>query len=366
MTIPARALITLIAAVVVIGPPALARQCPPAAPSELDATDGDFCDHVALSWNTVGGASWYEVWRSLGTDYNQASLIGTPVTTTFNDSAVIPGTHYYYWVTAWRVPCAPGSSRSGPSGRNQGTAGGGGTLPTPSNFSATPGCGQVDLSWSPVGGVVTYLVQRTWFPIDGVETSEILGSTPSTDFTDDHPRPDTPVRYWIRASNLCGSTSNPATTDWLVAHAEAPGPILNMIASDGNRCGSVLVAWSRATDEDTYEVWREPPPPGSGIVRLAQGITDFTYTDTTAVGGVIYTYVVRAINPCGQSSSDPDTGFAPCAADFNCSGTVTVQDIFDFLAAYFSDDPRADFNGAGGVSVQDIFDFLAAYFAGCP
>lgn len=26
----------------------------------------------------------------------------------------------------------------------------------------------------------------------------------------------------------------------------------------------------------------------------------------------------------------------------------------------------ADFNNSGNVSVQDIFDFLSAYFAGCP
>lgn len=51
-------------------------------------------------------------------------------------------------------------------------------------------------------------------------------------------------------------------------------------------------------------------------------------------------------------------------ADFNHSGGVTVQDIFDFLAAYFASDPSADVNNSGSVSVQDIFDFLAAYF-GC-
>jgi predicted outer membrane repeat protein len=55
----------------------------------------------------------------------------------------------------------------------------------------------------------------------------------------------------------------------------------------------------------------------------------------------------------------------PCRADFNASGVVSVQDIFDFLTAYFSFDPLADFNGEGGISVQDIFDFLAAYFTGC-
>ncbi|MCC6320591.1 MAG: hypothetical protein IT438_04045 [Phycisphaerales bacterium] len=58
-------------------------------------------------------------------------------------------------------------------------------------------------------------------------------------------------------------------------------------------------------------------------------------------------------------------GNGGCAADFNNSGAVSVQDIFDFLAAYFSNDPRADFNNSGAISVQDIFDYLAAYFTGC-
>ena len=55
-----------------------------------------------------------------------------------------------------------------------------------------------------------------------------------------------------------------------------------------------------------------------------------------------------------------------CVADFNGSGAVTVQDIFDFLSAYFGNEASADFNRSGAISVQDIFDFLAAYFIGCP
>ncbi|MFN7020736.1 MAG: GC-type dockerin domain-anchored protein [Phycisphaerales bacterium] len=55
----------------------------------------------------------------------------------------------------------------------------------------------------------------------------------------------------------------------------------------------------------------------------------------------------------------------PCPADFNGSGGLSVQDIFDFLTAYFGDDPRADVNGSGGVSVQDILDYLDLYFTGC-
>jgi hypothetical protein len=57
--------------------------------------------------------------------------------------------------------------------------------------------------------------------------------------------------------------------------------------------------------------------------------------------------------------------YGPCPADFNGSGSVTVQDIFDFLAAYFANDPSADVNDSGDVTVQDIFDYLSLYFSGC-
>lgn len=54
-----------------------------------------------------------------------------------------------------------------------------------------------------------------------------------------------------------------------------------------------------------------------------------------------------------------------CPADFNQQGGVTVQDIFDFLFAWFGLDPAADVNATGGVTLQDLLDFLAHWFAGC-
>ena len=59
------------------------------------------------------------------------------------------------------------------------------------------------------------------------------------------------------------------------------------------------------------------------------------------------------------------SGPPPCPADFNTSGTLNVQDIFDFLAGWFAASPAADFNHVSGLTVQDIFDFLAAWFTGC-
>lgn len=56
---------------------------------------------------------------------------------------------------------------------------------------------------------------------------------------------------------------------------------------------------------------------------------------------------------------------AACAADFNGSGDVNVQDIFDYLAAWFTGTSAADYNGDGPVNVSDIFAFLSGWFAGC-
>ncbi len=79
--------------------------------------------------------------------------------------------------------------------------------------------------------------------------------------------------------------------------------------------------------------------------------------------GELYVLTGTTLGPAGLTGEV--LRIVPCPSDFNGSGSIEVQDIFDYLAAWFAGDPRADFNNLGGLSVQDIFDFLAAWFAGC-
>lgn len=72
--------------------------------------------------------------------------------------------------------------------------------------------------------------------------------------------------------------------------------------------------------------------------------------------------------PAWRNLANPDEGVVStpdCPADHNLSGNVTIQDLFDFLADYFAQDPAADVNGSASLTVQDIFDFIKAYFRGC-
>lgn len=54
-----------------------------------------------------------------------------------------------------------------------------------------------------------------------------------------------------------------------------------------------------------------------------------------------------------------------CRADFNGDSVVNSQDFFDFLSAFFAQQPSADFNGDAAINSQDFFDFLGAFFTGC-
>lgn len=119
---------------------------------------------------------------------------------------------------------------------------------------------------------------------------------------------------------------------------------------------------------------------GSGLFRYHDGAAAWSPTQPSLGGAVIINAMLALPNGdllvAGYSgdygtetpllaryvfpSSPP-----ACPADFDCSGGLSVQDIFDFLNAWLAGDPRADFNGVNGITVQDIFDYLNAWFAGC-
>lgn len=113
----------------------------------------------------------------------------------------------------------------------------------------------------------------------------------------------------------------------------------------------------------TYQ-WRKGGMPLSNVVGHISGTTTATVTITGATCADAAAYSCVLTNCCGMATSG-SVALSFCIGDANCSGRVTVQDIFDFLGFYFGGDARADVNCVGGVSLQDIFDFLIAYFSGC-
>jgi hypothetical protein len=88
-----------------------------------------------------------------------------------------------------------------------------------------------------------------------------------------------------------------------------------------------------------------------------QRLLSITFSDrtNTIAGYAFLAATVRDAEPTGPA----------CACDFNNDTVLNSQDFFDFLNAFFMNQPSADFNHDDTVNSQDFFDFLNAFFAGC-
>jgi glucose/arabinose dehydrogenase len=97
------------------------------------------------------------------------------------------------------------------------------------------------------------------------------------------------------------------------------------------------------------------------------GTSSPTLTITNALASDAGVYDAVLTSPCGSTTSaGAELTLVFCTpSDFNHSGQVNVQDIFDFLTAWFDAAPGADFNHNGQIDVQDLFDYLTAWFVGC-
>ncbi len=94
------------------------------------------------------------------------------------------------------------------------------------------------------------------------------------------------------------------------------------------------------------------------------GLSTLTITDVRLPDDGSYDCIVS--NACATLTAGPIGLRVICPADYNRSLTISNQDIFDFLADMFSNNPRADVNHSGAVSVEDLYTFLAQFFLGCP
>lgn len=155
-----------------------------------------------------------------------------------------------------------------------------------------------------------------------------------------------------------------------------PNPCLPTSPASGTTTSSLTptLAWSGENTNARFfhvAIFQTDPVIGNVPVYYETYMPTTTTTITVPTGrlraGQAYSWVVSSESDGGVAMSDiwTFTIASACRADFNADGGVTVQDIFDFLSAWFSGSFLADFNGSSDVTVQDIFDYLNEWFSGC-
>ena len=224
---------------------------------------------------------------------------------------------------------------------------------SPTNLLASDGedCYTVNLAWNlPTSGITQQILYRDDTVIAQLDAEETTYEDWGAQLGMEH-------IYCIKAQNECGSsvmTCNPGSLK------TSPGTPANVSASDGEYSNEVLISWWSAVGTDDYKIYRDGA--WMGIVPSDQ----LEYIDVIAELDVVYEYCIEAVNNCGESNWQCDTGYTSMPeGDVNADGSIDVLDIvmvINIIVQTYdpSDDEfsAADINSDGVVDVLDIITLV--------
>lgn len=158
---------------------------------------------------------------------------------------------------------------------------------------------------------------------------------------------------WYGPGSACTAPSGGGDGCETVACCSPSGACAARTASDCTAAGLLAGA--------SFSVCSPNPCPQPPSV-CCRGATCATNVASTLCAGA-NTLFLPMLTACNTSIN----ATTPCChADFNKQAGVTIQDVFDFLTAWFAGDSFANIsnNGVGTPTVQSVFDYLTVWFAG--
>jgi hypothetical protein len=317
------------------------------------------CAAIALSWNAVGGATGYNVYRraSAGSYDFTAPINGaTPVTgTSFSDpgSGLSGGVAYAYVVRA--VTSGAESANSNELGVTPYSR-----PPAPTSVSATPvAVGAIALAWPSVPGVAGYNVYRRTTAGTYDYSAPLNGSLPvtGTTFTDSTAVDGTTYRYVVRAvatgaaSVLLESLADSPESAAATSDAVAPGSV--SIADPGSPRRGTIVLSGTATDSGSgvAAVRMQYAPAGTSSWTTGCTATTAPYScsfDTTAIADGLYDLRAQAIDVAGNAAS---SAIVAGRRIDNTGPTVSMNDPGAYVSGTITVSATASDAGSGMASV---------------
>jgi DNA/RNA endonuclease G (NUC1)/fibronectin type 3 domain-containing protein len=268
---------------------------PPAAPTGVVATPGNA--HIALTWNSVGGATSYHVKRSTTSGSGYAT-IASPTSASFDDTSALNGTTYFYVITAVG-PGGESANSSEVSATPQGPAA------APTGVVATPGDTQISLSWNSVASATSYNVKRSTVSGSGYAT---VASPATNSQTDTGLTNGTTYFYVITAVGPGGESVN--SSEVSATPAVPPAAPTGLALSVGD--AKVYLVWNPVGGATSYNVKRGTT---SGTYTTTTSAPSASFIDNTVSNGTTYYYVVTAVNGSQSANSSEVSGTPNTAAN---------------------------------------------------
>lgn len=289
----------------------------PAVPTGVAVTTIDPSTN-RVTWNAVSGAKYY-VYRSDAACPNGTfrRLTTAPVTATaYDDTAVVPGTPYFYQVSS--VDSATGICESMRSGSDSATC----VAPTVTTQSCTPppvptisASGNV-VSWGNVAAATGgYRIYRANGACPGNTYVQVGTAVPgATSFTDNTVTGGATYSYKVvslGATGPCPSAMSSCVTT--TAPTCTIPAVPNGLAVTAPTSNTLHLAWTgTAAKYNVYRATGTCASPGT-FTSIATGVVSTTFDDIGVPGGTSYVYKVSgtdATGACESTQSSCATGTA--------------------------------------------------------
>jgi fibronectin type 3 domain-containing protein len=302
---------------------------PPAPPTNLTATNITTTE-VDLSWTNVAtNATGIKILKQLGSNSSQVIVSGlSPTTTSYDITGLTPGSPYIFEVDAL--------NSNGPSGATTIAVD---TLPAQvTGVTATPGPGQITISWTADQGAVNYNIYRS--TVSGGEgATPVWTAIAGTSFVDGTTVPGTTYFYEVTAVDPNSASPTDPTGE------SAPSSEVSNAPQTGTSTNFNAPSNLVATPQDGPQVqltWNTNSTTGTGFsveratnAAFSQNVTTFsvpattaataTYVDTTVVPNNTYFYRVQALNNTVTTAfSNPVTAAIPAPPATPSNGHATL------------------------------------------
>ena len=279
------------------------------APLSVAATDGISTANVTVTWAASTGATGYQVWRAIGSGAAaQIATVGAVLT--YSDTTAVPGTSYKYTVKATGAVGVSAASLGDTGYRS---------LAVPLNIAATDGTltTGVTVTWTASTGATGYEV---WRALGAAVATKIATVGAVVTYSNTTAIAGTLYTYSVKATTAAGATVASAS-DTGYRNLTAP---LSVAATDGTLTTGVTVTWAAASGATGYQVWRAI---GTGVsAQIATVGAVLTYSDTTAVAGISYTYTVKSTGAVGVSAASlGNTGYRNLTAPLSVAATDGIS-----------------------------------------
>ena len=247
---------------------------------------------ITLTWNTVPGATGYEVFRSVGVN-GGLTLYKTITEASYQDTGLPSGTTCYYRIRAYRTV---GSTKiyGGLTGTAFSTTK---TLGTVINAkAATTDFNVITLTWNAVTDASGYEIFRS-VGVNGGLT--LYKTVTDATYVDTGLLSGTTYYYRIRAYRTVGETKvYGGLTGTIYSTTRTLGTVMNAKAVLG-AYDSIDVTWNAVVDATGYEIFRSMGV--NGGLTLYDTTTVPSFTDTNLTTGTPYYYRMRAYRLVGES-----------------------------------------------------------------